>query len=175
MIFITAQILGLLGSGSTIVATQMKSKKNYLFAYTIAYVLLIANMILLKAYAGVINCLILMILTLISTKYENKKFPTWLVITFSLIILIGSIITFENIYSLLPTIASYAYWVILLSKDMKTIRRCTFLLKLLWAIYDFLIMAYTTCALDCFGVISSVIAMIRYDRKHEPQQNIQKF
>lgn len=163
VVFIIAQIFGILGPGATIIATQMKDKIKYLLAYIVAYVLIIANYILLKAYSGAINTLILLLLTIIFSVFENKKFPTWLIILFSSLILLGSIITYENFYSLLPTIVSFISFAILLTTNMKVIRKYTLLLKLLCAIYDFLVMAYTACILDSLGFISSIVAIYRYD------------
>ncbi len=126
MNFIIAQIIGIFGSASSIIAAQMKEKKKYLLFYALSYALFIVNMLLLKAYSGAINCFILMILTLIASKFENKKMPIGLLIIFSIIILIGNIITYSNIYSLLPAIASYIYLFILVSKKMPQIRQALF-------------------------------------------------
>ena len=48
---------------------------------------------------------------------------------------------------------------------MKLVRRSTVVLRLLWAIYDFIVKAYTTFALDIFSFISSIIAIYRLDIK----------
>lgn len=165
MEFIIAQILGILGAGSAIIATQMKDKKKYLLLYAISYAFFIINMVLLKAYAGATNCFILMILTIISSKYEKKEMPRWLMAIFAVIILIGNYITYKDIYSLLPAIASYIYLIILISKNMKVVRKSTLLLRALWSVYDFIVMAYTTFALDMFSVISTIIAIYKYDIK----------
>ena len=168
MEFIVAQIIGVIGAGLAMVAAQMKEKKKYLIFYAISYGFFVINMILLKAYSGAINCAIL---TIISTKYEKKKFPIWLAILFGIIILIGNIITYNNIFSLLPAVASYIYLFILLSKNMKMVRKSTVVLRLLWAIYDFIVKAYTTFALDIFSFISSLIAIYRLDIKNKSGRN----
>lgn len=165
MIFVIAQILGILGPGTTIIATQMKDKKKYLLAYIAAYIIIMTYYLLLKAYPGAINTFILLALTIVFSMFENKKFPVWLIVIFSLLILFGSIITYENIYSLLPAVVSFISFIILLSKDMKKIRKYTLLIKLLCTIYDFLVMVYTACIIDFIGLISTIIAMFRYDRK----------
>ena len=56
---------------------------------------------------------------------------------------------------------------ILLSKNMKMIRKSTVCLRLLWAIYDFIVKAYTTFVLDIFSFISSLIAIYRLDIKKQ--------
>ena len=165
MEFILAQIIGVIGAVFAMIAAQMKDKKKYLIFYAISYGFFIINMILLKAYSGAINCLILTILTLISTKFEKKKIPNLLIVIFAIVILIGNIITYSSIFSLLPAIASYVYLMILVSKNMKFVRKLTVLLRTLWAIYDFIVRAYTTFALDIFSFISSIIAIYRLDIK----------
>ena len=163
MEFIIAQIIGIIGAGLAMIAAQMKEKNKYLLFYAMSYGFFVINMILLKAYSGAINCVILTILTLISTRFEEKKFPTGLAIIFGIVILIGNVITYKDVFSLLPAIASYIYLFILLSKNMKMIRKSTVCLRLLWAIYDFIVKAYTTFALDIFSLISSLIAIYRLD------------
>ena len=167
MEFIIAQIIGVIGAGLAMIAAQMKDKKKYLLFYAISYGFFVVNMLLLKAYAGAINCVILTILTIISTRYEKRKFPIWLAISFAIVILIGNIITYSDFFSLLPAIASYIYLFILLSKNMKMVRKSTVALRLLWAIYDFIVKAYTTFALDIFSFISSLIAIYRLDIKKQ--------
>lgn len=73
----------------------------------------------------------------------------------------------DNIFSLLPAIASYIYLFILLSKNMKLVRKSTVALRLLWAVYDFIVKAYTTFVLDIFSFISSLIAIYRLDIKKQ--------
>ena len=118
------------------------------------------------------NCVILTILTIISTRYEKKQFSIWLAIIFGILILIGNIKTYNNIFSLLPAVASYIYLFILLSKNMKMVRKSTAMLRLLWTTYDFIVKAYTTFALDIFSLISSLIAIYRLDIKEENNQEI---
>lgn len=165
MQFVMAQIMGLLGAGSILISTQMKNKNKYLLFNILASVFFIISMLLLQSFAGAVNYLIGMILTIISSKYEDKKFPIWMIIAFSVAILIGNIITYVNIYSLLPAIASYIYLATLISKDMKNVRRYAVVLRISWAIYDFIIMAYTTFILDLFNLGSTIIAIYRYDIK----------
>lgn len=148
-------------------AAQMKDKNKYLILYAASYIVFIINMVLLNAYAGAINCFLLAILTIISTRFNKKSFPRWLFILFTIIILIGNIITYSNIFSLLPAIASYVYLVILCSKNMKLVRKLTVVLRILWAIYDFIVKAYTTFALDIFSFLSSIIEIYRLDFKNK--------
>ena len=128
-------------------------------------------MVLLQAYAGAINDFILMILTLISTKYEKKKFPVYLVVIFVIVLLIGNVITYSNIYSLLPAIASLAYLIILLIKDMKKIRKLNIIVRFCWMTYDFIVKAYSTFPLDVVSFILSIVALIRYDIIKKEEKN----
>ena len=165
MEFLTAQIFGLFGAIFAMTANQMKDKKKCLFFYIISYSFFVINLILLGAYSGAINTFIALILTIISSRLNDKKFPMWLLLLFILLILIGNIITYSNVFSLLPAVASYIYLIILLLSNMKTIRRWTVLLRVLWIIYDYIVRAYTTFVIDIVSFISSLIAIYRLDIK----------
>ena len=165
MEFIIAQVSGLIAEGLAVLAVQMKEKKKYLIIYAISYGFFVCNMLLLKAYSGAINCIILTVLTIISAKFENKKFPIKLIILFGILILVGNVITYINIFSLLPMIASYIYLIILVSKNMKNIRRLEVTSRILWGIYDFKVGAYTAFIIDIVILLSSLLAIYRIDIK----------
>lgn len=162
MQFITAQIFGAIGSGLTIIAGQMKDKKKYLSFYLLSYIFFIISLVLLNAFAGAINTAIMAILTIVFSKLQNKKVPVWLILIFVVLVALGNIITYKNIFSLLPAIASYIYFFILLLNNMKIVRKLTVILRALWMIYDFISKAYATFVLDIFSFISSIIAVFRY-------------
>lgn len=165
MNFIIAQVFGVLGSLAVMFASQMKDKRKYLMLYTFAYLFFIVNMTLLKSYAGALNNFLTMILTVISMKFEDKKFPIWIVILFGVTILFGNILTYQNIFSLLPCVASVIYLIILLSKDMRRVRGLTVGLRLMWGIYDFCVRAYSTFVFDIISFILSVLSVYRFDIK----------
>jgi len=165
MNFIIAQILGIIAGLLSAMAIQTKSKRKYLLIYSISYVFFILNMILLKAYSGAINNVISLVLSLISMKYEKKKFPTWMLIFFVIAIFAGSALTYQNVFSILPSIATFLYLFILLSKNMRNIRTINLITKALWTIYDFISKAYTTFVIDVIALISAIIAKGRYDKK----------
>ena len=165
MSFIIAQILGGIGAVFASVASQMKDKKKYLIFYALSYAVFIASFILLEAYPGAVNCFILMILTLITSRYnDNKKIPRLLIFFFLILIFVGIYITYTDLYSLLPAIASIFYLLILMTSDMKKVRNYTLILRALWVIYDVVVKAYIALAFDIFSITSNIIAMIRYDR-----------
>ncbi len=94
MNFILAQIFGFIASILAISASQTKKKSNFLILYIFCYAFFILNFTLLKAYSGIVNNLVLFVLTIISKKYENKKIPKILIIFFFLLILITNIVFF---------------------------------------------------------------------------------
>ncbi len=165
MNFFIAQIFGICGSIFVMFASIMKTKSKYLISYIFAYIFFISNMILLKAYSGALNNFIVMILTIISIKFENKKFPVYVIIIFGIVILIGNIFCFVNIYSLLPALASFIYLAILVLNDMKILRKLTVFLRLSWMIYDFIIKAFSTFVFDIISFIISIIAVFRFYNK----------
>ena len=137
-----------------------------------ADIFFIVNMVLLKAYSGANNTFILIMLSIITLKNKDKKISKKVIIIFAFILFITSIFTYDGIISLLPTIASYIYLVILSSENMENIRLYTMLLKLLWSCYDIIIAAYTTLVLDLFGLGSSLIAILRFDGKNKKDNKV---
>ncbi len=163
MMNILAQVFGLLGALSVIIATQMKEKKKYTICFTMSYIFFTLSMLFKQAYSGVVCNVILLVLSIVSTRYEEKKFPTYLAIIFAIALLVGNIITYENIYSLLPAFASYTYLAILLVKNMKAVRKLTVGMRFFWMIYDLAIAIYTTFALDVVSFVLAIVAVVRYD------------
>lgn len=166
MNFILAQIAGTIASILAITASQMKTKKHFLLIYIFSYAFFILDFVLLKAYSGIINNVILFILTIISNKYNNKKIPKYLIIIFFIFIIIGNIISYQNIYSLLPFLASIFYVIALITKNMKIVRQTTIVQKLSWTLYDFIVKSYSTFVMDIISIVSIFIAIIRYDKNN---------
>ena len=163
---ILAQIIGLIASMIMIVAIQVKDRKNlYLILNILVKILYGINFALLSAYSGTITQLIGLIITIVAYIYtkKNLNIPKWLTAIFIVITLIGGIITYNNIYSFMAISCGITYALIVASKNMKTIRKLNLAQALLWTIYDLIINAYTASISSAFVVISTLIAIFRYD------------
>jgi len=161
--FITAQIFGVLASLCLIGASKAKKKFEFLSFNIASYVLFIFNLTLLKAYSGALNSLFPMILTIMCAIKGNDKISKNMVRLFSVSVCLGGMATYTDIYSLLPTIASYIYIMTVISPNMERIRSLTIVSRILWAIYDFIFMNYLTFVFDVITLLSAIIAAWRFD------------
>lgn len=80
---IVAQISGALATITNVIGIQFKSKKQILASYIIACTFFVISFYFLKAYTGVVTCLIMAIETIINYQFDKKEkeIPRWLIIT----------------------------------------------------------------------------------------------
>lgn len=163
--FITAQILGLIGAIVLIVSIQFEHKKNIIISLAIANMLFVISFLLLNAYSGAIICLIAAIEAIINYAYDvkKKKFPKILIPIYVIIPLICGVLTYKTYVDIFPIICSMLSVLLILQTKEKYIRIITLVSIVLWITYDMLVSAYTTMLSDCFFLISTTIAIIRYD------------
>ena len=108
MKFIVSQILGAIGYSLLAYSYFKKKKKQILFMQIIAYVLFTVHYYLLSGITGAIcNAIGLVALLIIylfeKFNWKHKNFMAWIMVG---ILLIINIVTFQNIYSIFPMIAS---------------------------------------------------------------------
>ena len=160
-------IFGMLGTLLAMTATITDGRKKYLIISEISRVCFAVDMILLKAYAGAFNLAILIILTIIVTKYEGKKLPVWLTGVFGIVIIIGNIITYNGILSLLPAIAISIYLFILICENKKIDKIATIISKLLWVIYYLFTLNIVALLYALIAIIDTYKFNIKKETKNE--------
>lgn len=161
-----AQIIGLIASIIMIGAIQVKEKKNlYLILNILVKILYGINFALLSAYSGTITQVIGLVITVVAYIYTKKslEIPKWLTTIFIMVTIIADIFTYSNIYSFMAILCGITYALIVASKNMKNIRKLNLAQALLWTIYDLIIKAYTASLSSTFVLISTGIAIVRYD------------
>ncbi len=161
-----AQIIGLIASIIMIGAIQVKEKKNlYLILNILVKILYGINFALLSAYSGTITQVIGLVITVVAYIYTKKslEIPKWLTTIFIMVTIIAGIFTYSNIYSFMAILCGITYALIVASKNMKNIRKLNLAQALLWTIYDLIIKAYTASLSSTFVLISTGIAIVRYD------------
>lgn len=162
---ILAQIFGLLGSICWITSASKKKKKDILIFLLFGEALFALNFLTLKAYAGLIVCIITIIEIIISYSYKNKDIPKSLIIIFLVISLLCGIFIYENIFDILPIASSLLYTIAIYQKKEKHIRRFSNIIAVLWIIYDLIVGAYTGFLADILYLASNIKSIIKYDRK----------
>lgn len=162
---IPAQILGLIGIIINIIGIQLKNKKSILIAFLLANLSFALCFVFLKSYSGSLICFVAAIQTLINYLFEkkNKKFPLYLIIIFILVSLTCGFLTYKTLKDLLPVACSLLYTTCIIQYKESNIRVLTLINIILWTIYDFIVGAYTAGINDIMLIVSTVIAIIRYD------------
>ena len=92
-----------------------------------------------------------------------KKRTRLFVLLTSLAIIAAGLLTYKDIFSILPIIGvllhTGAFWM----DDEKKIRIVSFLGSPFWLVYNFVSGAYGSCIGDILSMVSIAIAMVRYD------------
>ena len=168
--FILAQVVSLLAAGVNAIAVQQKTKVQIMLGYVVAAVLFTVSFALLGAYVGAVACLIIGIQTAISYFFEKKgvhRLPTWLIGVFLVTSLGAGVVTYQGLIDILPILGSMLYvWLLAATKE-KNIRRLSALSISLWVIYDFSVAAYVMAVTDLIFLISTIVAIFRYDLRGE--------
>lgn len=163
--FILAQIFGVLGSIAMVISSWQKSRKKILFFLLFDNIFYFIQYILLHAYTGAFtNVIGLVRLGLFSYKGKNDFFKKnyVLYIICLLYILIG-FITYENLGSIFPIIASVIYAVVLWQDNPKKIRIGTAFMLFMWMVYNLLVHAYVGALSEGIMFMSSILAIIKID------------
>ena len=159
-----AQIVSAGAVVSFIASLQMKEKKNLLLLQFIANILFAVQYILLGAYMGAIVNLISVIrcaLLYFSKKTPHKAF----LYIFIAATLITGFVSFDGILSLIPVANALLYTVSTWQDNMKLLRYLFIVASVLWIIYNYWVGAYVAIISNCFEIVSSVTAMIRFRNK----------
>ena len=163
--FVLSQILGGLSALSMVLSSwQIKKKKIYFFL-TLDNIFCFTQYMLLKAYTGAFtNVIGLIRLLLFNFKGRNKFFKTiWpLIIVIILYAAIG-VITYTDISSLFPTVASILYAFALYQDKEKIIRIATSIMLFCWLLYNLFVHAYVGAITEGVMFISSLLAILKID------------
>lgn len=171
---LVAQIISFLAVVLNIVSMQFKNKENIIKAFLAIGIMFTLTFLLLGAYSGAVVAFFTFIQTFINYKIEkkNKRIPKRLVTVYLIISIILGIVFFKVYSDLLPIIASVLYTLSIVPKKEKYIRILTLFNVIAWVAYDTIIGIYFAAILNVFLVLSTLIAIIRYDILKE--KNIKK-
>lgn len=165
--FIIAQVLALFGAVSNMIAMQINKKRSILFCYVIANFAYGTNYLLLGGISGAIICIVEGFETLINGIIEDKgkKVPVWLTGIYITITLVIGTFTYNSLIDLLAIIGGILYVLLITVKKESNIRKLTFILMILWIIYDIIYRSYVAAINDTFILISTMIGIYRFDIK----------
>lgn len=153
--YVVSQIVGFFAFIISLFAYHQKKKKKIFQTMTIANVLDIIHYIFLGAFSGCVTKVIALIRNeIIVFKEKNKKFNNNIVlIAMFIIYLVSGILTYKNIYSILPIIAAMIYLYFVWNGNELKVKKAAFYCYFLWLIYNI-------CVLSIAGIISNIVSIV---------------
>ena len=169
-LFIVAQGLGLIGLIVNVVSIQFKKKKYIVLGKSVFNICYGIQYLLLGSLTAFLTSIIAVIrnLLFISKKVAEKKSKIVLLIFLIIPVVVG-IFTCENIIGVVPVINTMAQAYLMWQDDTKRLRKGLIIVYIMWLFYNIYIMAYMAFITTIFNIISTSIAMYRYDfnQKHK--------
>lgn len=166
---VLAQVIAIIALTMTFISYQQKNKKKFLFFQILASLSYSLQYFVLGALSGAITDLISLGKNVIFYKDEEKgkitKFNVF--ITIEIIVIICGIITYQNVFSLLPIfitiINTYGNW----QKNLKVSYMIGFLNSILWIIYNVAVGAYVLIINCIIELIGSIIGIIKISKRKQ--------
>ena len=156
-----AQFLGLIYALFLLFSLFGKNTKQILFMQTISFFFKSIHYYLLGGLSGFITSFISMLRNLIFYKIKESYIIS--IFFIAIYILIG-ILTFNNIYSILPVIATIAYTLIINYDNPKYLRLGMFFTSVTWLIYNIYVNSYSGIIIQIIMIITNIIAIIKLDK-----------
>ena len=161
MKFIITQIIGFIAYSIIAYSFFKKDKKSILFIQIFAYIGFTIHYFLLSGLTGALcNLLGLTALVLIYYLSNDKKKNILTICLIPLIIAI-SIITYENIYSIFPIIATIISLLSFLLNDENKIRVIGIISAICWFVYAIIYKSYPAIVFEIVLIISTTISFIK--------------
>ena len=169
IIYIISQIVGFIAFVISLIAYHRKEKKKIFQTMTIANVLDIIHYLLLGAYSGCFTKVIALIRNeIVILKEKNKKLGSRVVLIILVIVyIIAGILTYENIYSILPIMAAVIYLFFVWDGDELKVKKVAFYCYFLWLAYNICVFSIAGIVSNCVAIVSTFIAMVNESRKKE--------
>lgn len=167
-VYIVSQVVGFIAFVLSLVAYHQEKKKTIFQTMIISNLLEIIHYILLGAYSGCITKVIALIRNeIIIVKEKNKKIDNYIVlIGLFIIYLISGILTYENIYSILPILAATIYLFFVWNGDELKVKKVAFYCYFIWLIYNICVFSIAGITSNIVSIISTFIATYNQKRSN---------
>jgi sterol desaturase/sphingolipid hydroxylase (fatty acid hydroxylase superfamily) len=162
-----AQILGAVAVLIQVLTYQRNNRKDILFGVMSAQILFVVHFILLGGYTGAAVNAIGATRNLIFAKSKKIIKSSALLGVFLAVQLAVTILTWQGPISILALIGSWLSTLAFWQSDPRSIRRLIVFMPLFWLAYNFFIFSYVGMVSNMFVLISTLIAMYRFDFKSE--------
>ena len=157
------QLIGGVGYLLLSLSYLKKEKKQILLMQIISYIFLVIHFYFLNGLTGTICNLLGLgaLVTIYLTEKKNPNYKTIPVTLFILLILIINIITFQNIFSIFPMIASIIVIISFLLEDEDIIRIIGIIAAICWLIYAIIYKSYSAIIFEIIILINAYVSLIK--------------
>ena len=159
------QGIGAIGYTALALSYYRKKKIDILFMQIIAYIFFSIHYYLLDAITGTMcNLLGLIAITfiyLVEKKKDLKRRNIFILGIIPILVLIA-LLTYENMYSILPIFASVLSLISFLTDEENTIRGIGIISAISWLIYAIIYKSYVAIVFEIITVIATLVAFIKY-------------
>lgn len=165
-ILIISNLIGAMALAFWTISMQVNKKSTLMKFQLIANFLYAIQYLLIGAITAATMNIISVVRYYIYYKNEEKgKDNTYFMLfTFILIIIIMGAITYNGAVNIIPIAISIVYTYATWQKDVKIIRYVIMFAAIIWIFYNMYVGAYITIVGNVMEVISSLTAIIRYDK-----------
>ena len=165
--FVIAQIFGILGIISSVLSMQLKERKHILIVLFLLNLFSALNFVFLGNMTSAYICFFAEIEMIINTIFElkNKSVPKFIVGLYIIINIALGMITYKSIIDILPIACALIYCGTILTKKETNIRKLMLANQSTWLVFDIIVKAYAFSISNILTIVSTLIAMYRYDYK----------
>lgn len=167
MTYYIGQALGVIVTIGAIVTLQLKNKKQMLIVSAAVNILAALNILFLDTFSsGVIINLVAVLQIFLSLRHEKKNTDVTLPekIIFLVLYVAGGALGFKAPIDILSIVAAVFYMLAMFQKKEQRIRLFLMGNMISWTIYH-AVLGSTAIFAQLAGIVSSVIALIRYRKK----------
>ena len=156
------QMLGYIYAVFLIMSNFGKKSSQILLLQTISFLFKSFHYYLLGGVSGFLSSFVSMIRNLLF--YKIKSNFLWTIIFIIIYFIIG-FITYKNVYTLLPLLATTIYTIIINYDNPCYLRMGMFVTSITWLIYNFYIVSYSGIIIQIVMLIMNAIAIFKLDKK----------
>ena len=163
---IIANAIGLCAVAMFVLSYQLKRRRSIIFFNAGSRILYVAQYILLGAFEGALLDIVAFFVSLLCRNRDRgfikKHFTLTLILANIAIVLLG-MITYKNIFSLLPILGVIFETLALWLRNERHIRLVSLLGAPFWLAYNLLSSAFGSAIGNVITLVSITVAIIRYD------------
>lgn len=162
--YILSQIFAVVAAGLLIPSYFVKRKTLVLVLCILSYITFAIQYFLLGAYVGAINNIIgiLPAVWFYITAQKGIKNKWWALIVVQIVILLPSILTWQNWWSIFPIVASSGYAYSVWQDNLLVYKWLGAFSTTCWLIYACMLVAWITIAIQIFVLISTIVSLIKH-------------